>query len=118
MNLTQSIDELWTSLVASMRTAQVCLSGASGAADCSMAWKILAVVASILIVAVTYSVIRYFVRYLVAIKQLKAEQVVASEEEMNKVRWQPGETQAEAQSQQVLAAQIKEALRQKKESSG
>ena len=117
MNLTQSVDDLWTNLVGLLRTAKVCFAGANGAADCSMVRMVLAALAGIVILAVAYTVFRNILSYCAAVKLRKADQVVASEDQMNEVRWQPGETQAEAQSQQALAAQIKKALRQRKETS-
>ena len=117
MNLTQSIDDLWTSLVASIHTVQVCFGDATGVADCNMVWKFSVVLACVAVLALSYSVLHTFMRRRAVVKQRKAEQAVASEDVMNQVRWQRKDTPVEAQSQQALTSQIKRALRQKKVSS-
>jgi len=121
MNLAQSIDKLWTFLVSTVRTTQVCFSDAYGAADCSVIWKVsilsAVVVASAVILVVARRILKDFLRYRAAIKRWKADQVIASEEVINEVRWKGDQAKTETQTQQELAAQIKEALRQNREAS-
>ena len=121
MNLTQSIDKLWTYLVSLARSTQVCLGGGYGAADCSLIWKVailaVVIVATVVILMVARRIVRDYLRYRAAMKRWRADQVVAPEEVMNAFRWKGDKAGTEPQTQQELAAKIKEALRQNREAS-
>ncbi len=119
MNLTQSMDRLWTYMVSLARSTQVCLGGGSGAADCSLIWKvtILAVVlvAAAVVLVVARRIVRDYLRHRAAIKRWQADQVVASEDVMNTFKWKGDKAGSGQQTQKELAEQIKEALRQNRE---
>jgi hypothetical protein len=119
MNLTQSIDRLWTYMVSLVRSTQVCLGGGPGAADCNLIWKvtILAVVlvAAAVVLFVARRLLRDFFRHRAAIKRWKADQVVASDDVMDDARWKGDKAETGDDTQTELAAKIKEALRQNRD---
>ena len=121
MNLTQSIDKLWTYLVSLARSTQVCLGGGHGVADCGLIWKVsilaVVIVATVVILMVARRIVRDYLRYRAAMKRWRADQVVAPEAVMNAFRWKGDKAGTEPQTQQELAAKIKEALRQNREAS-
>jgi flagellar biosynthesis/type III secretory pathway M-ring protein FliF/YscJ len=121
MNPAQLIDRLWTFLVGLARTTQVCFGGGYGAADCGLIWKVtilaVVIIATVVVLMVARRIIRDYLRYRAAMKRWRADQVVAPEEVMNQFKWKGDKADTEPQTQQELAAKIKEALRQNREAS-
>jgi len=119
MNLAQSIDKLWTFFTGLVQSAPVCFGGGYGVADCSVIWKAIilaiALVVTVVVLLVARRIIRAYLRHRAAIRQLRADQTVASQEVMNTVRWDGGKAATEPQTHGELAAQIGEAIRQNRD---
>jgi hypothetical protein len=110
----QIVDFSWTGLVDGARTAIACLGGHGGMLECQQIWTwlVLAIVVVALgaMILVGRHLIRDYLRHRAAIKRWKADQVVASDVEMSKVKWRGDQSEGDGRSQQELAAEIKQAL--------
>ncbi len=115
MNLAQSIDKLWTFLLGLAQSIPVCFGGGYGAVDCSVMWKVvmgtIAIVLTVTALLLARRVVRSFLRYRAAIKQLRADKTVASQEVMNEFRWDGDKARSTPKTHQQMAAQIKAAMR-------
>ncbi len=121
MNPAQSIDKLWSFMTGLAQSLQVCFGGGYGAADCDGIWKIailaIVIVAVVVVWMVSLRIVRNCLRHIAAIMQWRADRVVASKNVMDEVRWNGDKAGVDIQTHQELAAQIKEGLRQNRDSS-
>ena len=117
--MSQSIDEAWTAVVGTSRSALACLSGRDGALECQQIWRVMiaviVVVSALCLLLLARYFIRDYLRHRAALKRWQADQVVASEEEFAKVKWRGDQAETDRRTQQELAAEIKQALQRNKD---
>ena len=118
MNALQTIDFSWTGLVGGTRTAVSCFSGRGGMLDCQPVWTglVIAVVliAAFAVVVVLRYLVRDYLRHRAAMKRWKADQTIAPDEEMAKVKWRGDQSESDTRSQAEIASEIKRALEKNK----
>jgi len=120
MNISQSIDTAWATLVGGSRSAMACLSGRGDMRECQQIWNVLiaaiVVVAVITVLLVSRRIIRDYLGHRAAVKRQRADQLVASEEELTQIKWRGDQPDTDTRTQQELAAEIKRVLQQNKDS--
>ena len=118
MTAFEASDSAWSSLAGAARMAVPCLSGRGGMLDCQPVWTALVIaivlVALLVVVFVIRHIVRDYLKHRAAVRRWQADQAIASEDEMARVKWRGEQSVADAGSEKELAAQIKQALENNK----